>query len=62
MSLRKSHIGGGIAEYQVAALWEGTRLAYFQSLDSGSGYYSELIADIEARRNFYWMRIQEACQ
>lgn len=59
MPIRKSHVDGGVEEYGIAARFESIRLAYWQSKNDGSGYYDELISDIEDRRNFYWLRIQE---
>ena len=59
MPLRKSHIDGGVEEFGIAARYEQLRLAFFNALDDGSGFYDELLADIEDRRNFYWLRIQE---
>lgn len=60
MPLRKSHIDGGVEEFGIAARYEGIRLAYWSSVNDGSGFYDELISDIEDRRNFYWLKIQES--
>ena len=59
MPLRKSHILGGVEEYGIAARYEQLRLSFFYALDAGSGVYADRIADIEDRRNYYWLRIQE---
>ena len=62
MPIRKSHILGGVEELGIAVRYEQVRLAFFNALDAGSGVYADRIADIEDRRNFYWMRIQELQQ